>query len=613
MNPRGKVAATQAGRISVRLAQAVMIASWLPVVALAQAVASGNADELEWGRRIYTQGVLSSGMELTGTRAGRTPVSGAAAACVNCHRPSGMGQVEADFSVQPINGNFLFAARDEKRLATMDPHVGKVFNRSHDPYTDATLAAAIRTGVNSSGRELNAIMPRFNLSDTDVKAVAVYLKQLSSTWSPGVTATSIRFATVTTPDVDPLLRKVMVDMARTVIRQKNGSTMTAKQGRTRHHMTSAAELVLGTERNWDLDVWELQGAPETWAGQLTALYRSNPVFAIVSGASHSAWQPVHDFCDQERVPCWFPSVDLPGKNPSRYAFYFSDGVGLESAVVARRVLSEKASPRRVVQIHRGGGAARAAAQALKEALAGSGIPVSERILRADLEPVASLRQATAGLERDEAVMFWLRPEDIEALAKIKPVPGKSYFSAVLGGGEHAPLPAAWRARSSLVYPYELPAKRAHNLDYFHAWLNLSRLPLVDEAMQSEAFFAWSFLSDTISEMLDNVYRDYLLERAETMLSIRESIKSEQETRDRVALGRAGDLARRHGESTMDKGSRIQIPDQPGTSARSEGTTPYPHLSLGQDQRFASKGAYIVRFANGTGTQLVAESGFIVPR
>jgi hypothetical protein len=78
----------------------------LPVAALAQGAASGQAAEVELGRQIYEQGVLSSG-ELTGDRLGRNPVSGAKAACVNCHRRSGMGQVEGDIAVQPITGNFL--------------------------------------------------------------------------------------------------------------------------------------------------------------------------------------------------------------------------------------------------------------------------------------------------------------------------------------------------------------------------------------------------------------------------------------------------------------------------------------------------------------------------
>ena len=582
-------------------------------VALAQSVAPGSAEELELGRRIYNDGMVAPGVEMSGARIGsNSQTSGARAACVNCHRRSGMGQVDSDVLIQPITGNFLFATKADKRVTTMDPHVGKRFNSAHEPYTYAALGSAIRNGVNNRGQTMNAAMPRFNLTDTQLKAVIAYLKQLSVHWSPGVSQTSIRFATVITPDVEPARRKVFIDMMRTVFRQKNGSTLVAKKGQTRHHMTSAAELILGTERKWELDIWELQGAPQTWNEQLAANYRKNPVFALVSGVSNSTWQPVHDFCDHEQVPCWFPSVDVPGKDQSLYAFYFSGGVTLESAVLARHLLDQKEPPKHVVQIYRDADAARAAAQSLTQSLAGSSVTVEDRVLRADLAAEDALRQALGSIKPDDSVMFWLRPDDIAALEKIEPISGKkSYFSSVFGHGDQAPLPAQWRANSSLVYLHELPENRTKNIENFSAWLNLSKISLVDQSMQSEVFFSLSFMTDTLADMLDNIYRDYLMERAENMLSVREGIKSEQETRDRVALGRSGDLIQKHGPPTMAQASRIPLPNQ-GSSAKTKGTTLYPNLSLGPEQRFASRGGYIVRFAKESGNQVLALSELIIP-
>ena len=459
---------------------------------------------------------------------------------------------------------------------------------------------------------MNEVMPRFNLSDPDLQALIAYLRQLSQQWSPGVTETSIRFATVITPDVDPLRRKVMIDMLHTIFRQKNSSTVTSAHNRTRHHMVTAAEMILGTERSWDLDLWELQGEPHTWGAQLTALYRRQPVFALVSGASNSSWQPIHEFCDREGVPSWFPSVDVPGQNPSDYAFYFSGGVALEAAVLARHLLDTHGAAGRVIQVYRDDEVGRAAAQVLRKSLEGKSIAVVDRLVSADLPAQQALRNALVSINPKDVAMFWLRSDDVAALGAMKPLSGANYFSSILAKGESAPLSATWRPRSYLVYPYELPEKRAKNLDTFYAWTHLRKVPIVDLAMQSEIFFALNFMTDTLAEMLDNLHRDYLLERAETMLSVREGTKSEQETRDRVALGRPGDLVKKFGAVTMDEAYRIPITGQLGAEQKTRGTTLYPHLSLGPEQRFASKGAYIVKFVNDSGSQLAAKSALIVP-
>jgi len=39
---------------------------------------------------------------------------------------------------------------------------------------------------------------------------------------------------------------------------------------------------------------------------------------------------------------------------------------------------------------------------------------------------------------------------------------------------------------------------------------------------------------------------------------------------------------------------------------------YPRLSLGSEQRFASKGGYLVRFAESSGTRIAPASDWIVP-
>lgn len=540
------------------------------------------ADELEQGRRIYQEGVLPSGAPLQGVRFGGTALSGAQAACINCHRRSGMGSVEGGILVSPITGNALFEGGD-RVVAAMDTVRLKTFNQKHAPYTDTSLARAIQSGVDSGGRQMNSLMPHFALTEPEMKALTAYLKQLSGQWSPGVTAKTIRFATVIAPGVEPERRKALLDTLQTAFTQKNGSTLPGKR-----YMTSPAEMVMSTGRKWELAVWELKGEPETWGAQLEANYRNNPVFAIVSGLSNTTWEPVHAFCQREQVPCWFPSIDLPVAAEGFYPLYFSRGVALEADVLAQHLRGlGDGKPHRVVQVYRDDYVGRGAAATLTRDLLGSGIEVQDRVL-SDNGPGA-LRRLMAGIPKTDTVMFWLRPADLAGLDKIAPS-DTAYFSAALSNAERGPFPTAWKNRARLVYPYELPEKREGNLEYFHAWLKFRQLPLVDEPLQAEAFFAVSSLTDTVSDMLDNLYRDYLVERAESMLTQNDTGKAEQQVFSRQQAR-----------------WRTNMP-----AGKQTGTSIYPRISLGPDQRFASKGGYIVRFADAGGNKLVAESDWIVP-
>jgi cytochrome c553 len=587
-----------------RLQTWVAALAGLFVAALAPAMATA-ADDVELGRRIYQEGVTASGAPLQASRMSGLKVSGAEAACVRCHRPSGMGAVEGFLLVPPISGVYLFN-QSQKARATMNPHVGKLLNQYHPPYTDETLALAIRTGQNNSGRMMSEVMPQYDLQPAEMQGLIAYLRQLTPQWSPGVTAQRVRLATVVAPGVDPERRKAFVATMQAAVGQKNGSTLQCKR-----HMVSPAEMLMCTERKWDLDIWELTGAPETWAGQLDAFYARQPVFALVSGLAAGPWQPVHDFCERQQVPCWFPSVDLPPTaGTGRWSMYFSRGVQLEAEVLAQHLrTAEVDKPGRVVQILRDDEVGRGAAQALTQAMAGSGLAVQNRALAADADGKA-LRQALQGLGARDAVVLWLRPSDVAALADTPPPAGAQlFFSGTLTRGGQG-FAAGWKPQAQIVYPYELPEKRKLNLAYFHYWLQSRKLPLIDEVGQSETYFALTFLTDTMAEMLDNLYREYLLERAEDMINSREAGRAEEEARDRPNLGYRGPYAaNRTSAATPGKNVPMAAPVPVG---QSQSTTIYPRLTLGQGQRFASKGAYIVRFASPDSDALVAQTEWILP-
>lgn len=556
------------------------------------------------GQRIYETGVLPSGAPLRAVRYGQA-LEGSAAACVNCHRASGLGSVEGNIQISPITGRYLFD-QDRRAVVQMNLRAIKSFNERHPPYTAESLAAALRDGQHVTGRAMHELMPRYQLGDGDVAALEAYLRHLSSTWSPGVTDRSIRFATVITPDVDPARRKVFLETLRAAVAQKNGNFVPGQRS-----MSSAAEMVLGTERFWELDVWQLEGRPDQWPAQLSRLYAKQPVFALVSGLGQGTWSPVHQFCERQSVPCWFPSIEAPPaeSEADRYSIYFSRGVELEAAVLAQHLAAMSPRPARVVQLATDDASGRAGAQALTSALQGLGITAETRKVKG-VAPVVD-----PGLQSADAVVGWLRPGQLAVLDGTPPPAGQLYLSGFLTHGDVAQIPAAWRDRTHVVYPFQLPVRRQAALVYFKQWLQVRQIDLADEVLQSEVYFAMNYLNDTLVEMLDNVHRDYLLERAESMLSLREASKAEDEARELVlAKPHAGAVDRVLGSRPIAQREVIPRP-LPGRTenavSRTESTTVYPRLSLGPGQRIASKGAQIVRFSADLQT-LIPETPWIVP-
>ena len=572
----------------------------------------GSEEEIDIGRRIYLEGVGANGKPIVGVRFGGVEAQGETVACVSCHRRSGLGAVEGIDQVAPIAGRFSFVD-DTSAVVTMNFRNIKNFNQKHEPFDEKSFAAAIRQGRHINGRDLSTIMPRFDFSDIELRGLASYLRTLSAKWSPGVDARTIRVATVITPDVSPMRKQVFLETIKAAVNQKNGNFLPGQRG-----MSTAAEMMFNTNRFWDLAVWELKGEPQTWAAQLEERYRAQPVFALVSGLGAGQWMPVHDFCERQQVACWFPSVDAPPVSAAKefYSLYFSNGVALEAEVLARHLSTAK--PARLIQLHRGDVSGRTGAAQLQALLASPAvqIPVVTRSL--DTTDASSLSRALADVGPSDAVMMWWPEVDVPALSAVAVPKGKVYLSARLGGAEHAPLPVAWKSAVRLVYPYQLPEKRAAGLFYFNSWLKVAKIELRDVALQSEVYFATTYLSETLTDMLDNLHRDYLIERAENMLSLREGTKAEDEARElttaRYNKGGAGGAQAAMARLAMPEVRKSPRP-MPGQVAqvmlKREGTTVYPRLSLAQGQRFASKGAFIVHFA-ADGKSIVPESDWIVP-
>jgi hypothetical protein len=404
------------------------------------------------------------------------------------------------------------------------------------------------------------------MSDADIAQLHAYLSTLSSEPSPGVSDTTIHFATIITPGVSPEKPRAMMDVLQAFVSDKNGGTR--KETRRRE---VGREQMYRAFRTWVLHPWELTGLPQTWGDQLADHYRKQPVFAVIGGIGGDTWRPVHTFCETFEVPCIFPDVDYPDVTGSGYyPIYFSRGVTLEAEVLAKHLLKTGQFTQNdtVVQVYRDNALGRVPAQVLRETLhPNSGAALVDYPLAEGGHLAMETLAKLVGKGRPYVLVVWLGSADRKDLGLSSEPPEalkEIYMSASLSAMRRPEIPRGWLSKLSMVYPFDLPANREQRLLRMKAWLHARKIPLTDERTQANAFFAATVTGDAVSHLGDNFSRDYLIERIEQMTqsSLSPSI--------------------------------------------------YPHLSLGPEQRFASKGGYVIRFPTGADGTPLAISEWLIP-
>jgi hypothetical protein len=540
-------------------------ALWLLALAVPSSWAAAGASPAAVGESIYLRGVLGSGRPLEGSReAGGPAAKGAEAACVNCHQRSGLGTSEGRSLIPPIAGRYLFQPRAKGTDHSNLPYIeGMRGNR--EGYTEASLARVIREGVDSDGRTLGYLMPRFALSDADMGALIAYLKTLDTQRAPGVTDSELHFATIITPDADPVKRRGMLAVMQQYFIDRNTRQMIPTPTMQAPGKSMYSKSMYMVNRRWQLHVWELTGPASTWQAQLQRHLTQEPVFAVISGLGGENWAPVHEFCEKSALPCLFPNVEVPvDASGDFYTLYFSKGVLLEAELIAGKLLGTGGAPpvKAVHQIYRAGDSGEAAATALAAALKRHGIAVHSHVLPAGA-PASGAAQALRGASNGEALVLWLREPDVAALGE-PPPQAAVYMSGLMGGMESAPLPSSWRERTLLAYPFDLPDRRRVRVDYPLGWFTVRHIPIVAPQVQVDTYLACGLVAETLSHMSDAFVRPYLIERLQRMLD------------HRLMTGY------------------------------------YPYLTLASNQHFASKGGYFVHFAQASGTRLAADSDWLVP-
>ncbi len=237
---------------------------------------------------------------------------------------------------------------------------------------------------------------------------------------------------------------------------------------------------------------------------------------------------------------------------------------LEADLIAAGILDEPAGRdlKHVRVVYRAGDIGEAAAALLTAQLRARGVSVVTRVVPRGA-PLNAVAEAVRDPSYTDVMVLWLRPADLAALDGTHAPSNPIYFSGVMGGLDEAPLPPGWREHAQMAYPVDLPDRRRVRVDYALGWFRIRRIPVVAEKVQVDTYLACGLLTETVKHMVDAFIPDYLIERLEDTVE------------HRVVTGY------------------------------------YTRLTLGPNQRFASKGGFLVHYAPGT-QRLVPGGDWMTP-
>ena len=409
-------------------------------------------------------------------------------------------------------------------------------------------------------------MPHYQLNDEEKSYLIAYLKNLSSAIAPGIDEKRIHFASIVTEGIDPIRYQAMNDVFQTFLKDKN-------YGYRFEHIWVKNPIVTKERqqralREWTIHPWRLDGPVETWSEQLHNYYQRQPVFALLGGLTDNKWQPIHDFCEQQNIPCVFPNTDLPViSDDDFYTVYFSKGATLEAQILGQYLTEQTADGSdHIIQVYRQDDAFGAtAATVLHERLS---THVTDKAIAADaLLDKHFWLSVNADQSQKNTLILWLRPKEIDSLKEVPEVfanVDRVYLSSSLISDVATQISEVWRDKVYFIHPFALPNPPSQGILRTTAWLQMKRVPMTHARIQANTLAALTMTNAALTHMVDYYSREYFLEQFE------------------------------HGADDFLTASV------------------YNRFSLGPGQRFASKGAYITKLSTQGRPAMQAVSEWIIP-
>ncbi|MBU1187852.1 MAG: hypothetical protein KKC01_02370 [Gammaproteobacteria bacterium] len=565
---------------SIRAAVVITAVLFLRLALTPLAATEPPAGDVELGKRIYEQGIGHDGQPVKALGQGDIEVFGSDFACTRCHRRSGFGASEGGYYIPSIAATYLFEPRriqrsDRYRALFIDPQSARQSAYVRSPrirpaYTMETLHTALATGLDPGDNRFQDLMPRYDLDQQDMANLYAYLQTLSAEISPGVDDTHIHYAIVIGPDV-PAERSEAVLATMDAFVVWMNERIGGDQRMNQFFPYDGADV-----REWlrklKLHEWRLSGAPSTWRAQLEAKQAEQPAFALVNGLVAGSWEPVAQFCNENAVPCMLPITDFPAVNDveGQYTVYYDRGLYLEAELMLDYLSTPPPSTRHNVLVwHAQGNRGEIPAAYFRELLREHDqIKLSKLQQYPGGDDLAAF--VSANLERIRAADTLVIWPDADASALLQALTAHDLGDVRLllpqaaAGSAQMLLNSALADQVYFTYPRALASGYYPETYRIQGWMNSRGLEVTDQRLHFKAHYGMMIVFDAMRHIFNNFHRDYFLELIE---------------------------------------HEVEGSKNPGL---------YPRLSLGPDQRYLSKGGYIVKPADQQPDYIAAVTDWIIP-
>jgi len=460
------------GRFIFTARTALAIAAVLIAIPTLPVAAAQKGDATQAGQRVFREGVGRDGPLVGIVGAGAFPLSGAAIACANCHGDDALGRPEGGVTPPAITWH---------ELTKPYGHV-HANDRKHGPFTEATFLNALREGRDPAGNTLDSAMPRYMLSADDATALVAYLKKIEKDIPPGISATSLRLATL-------LPREGPLAAVGATIEKTLAAALADYNARSGVH-----------GRRLELDVLPASGKPGADIERLRRAQMENPYFAIISPVAIGIEESLGAFAEERQIPMIgaFSPGNPGGRQGSNYVFDLMSGLPEQGRTLIEHAIANLGlkDPRAVVLFPEGTRHAEAV-EALHAHATQRGWKQLERSAYASGALDSAATVARLRKQRVEAVFYFGGESALADL--LRAADREKWYPPVLAIGAEVArvalaMPAGFAGRLHLVFPNQ-PGGSGPAHDRYRQFLARHALPRHQITAEASAYAAVELLTE----------------------------------------------------------------------------------------------------------------------